>query len=162
MIFLLKKEFKFDGFSVESCRSMVAMLDDDRSGKLGIDEFTLLWRYVKHWCEVFKKHDRDGNQMMNSSELRDALLDAKMSANRTVLQTLILRYGHVTSGKKGDLRVERSLTFDAFILCCIKLKHCIDLWSAEMSEQAIKSNNEDKIVLPTFTLDKFIETVMYS
>lgn len=33
-----------------------------------------------------------GNQMMNSSELRNALLDAKMSANRIVLQTLILRY----------------------------------------------------------------------
>ena len=142
---------------------MVAMLDDDRSGKLGIDEFTLLWRYVKHWCEVFKKHDKDGNHMMNSAELRNALLDAKMSANRVVLQTLILRYGQVTtSGKKEGLRVERSLSFDAFILCCIKLKHFIDLWSAEMSQQAIKSNNEDNITLPSFTLDKFIETVMYS
>lgn len=141
---------------------MVAMLDDDRSGKLGIDEFTLLWRYVKHWCEVFKKHDTDGNQLMNSGELRNALLDAKMSANRVVLQTLILRYGQVTTGKKEGFRVERSLSFDAFILCCIKLKHFIDLWSAEMSQQAIKSNNEDKITLPSFTLDKFIETVMYS
>ena len=141
---------------------MVAMLDDDRSGKLGIDEFTLLWRHVKHWCEVFKKHDLDGNQMMNSSEFRNALLDARMSANRIVLQTLILRYGHVTSGKKGDLRIERSLTFDAFILCCIKLKHCIDLWSAESTQQAIKSTNEDKITFPCFSLDKFIETVMYS
>lgn len=141
---------------------MVAMLDDDRSGKLGIDEFTLLWRYVKHWCEVFKKHDKDGNHMMNSAELRNALLDAKMSANRVILQTLILRYGQVTSGKKDGLRVERSLSFDAFILCCIKLKHFIDLWSVEQGQQAIKSNNEDKITLPSFTLDKFIETVMYS
>lgn len=49
---------------------MVAMLDDDRSGKLGIDEFTLLWRYVKHWTEVFKKHDVNGDQLINSSELR--------------------------------------------------------------------------------------------
>jgi len=159
--FALKKEFKFEGFSIESCRSMVAMLDDDRSGKLGIDEFTMLWRHVKHWCEVFKKHDKDGNQMMNSSELRNALLDAKMSANRTVLQTLILRYGTVTAGKKGDSRIERSLTFDAFILCCIKLKHIIDIWSTEISQQAIDSNNEE-IKMPTFSLDKFIETVMYS
>ena len=100
--------------------------------------------------------------MMNSAELRNALLDAKMSANRVILQTLILRYGQVTSGKKDGLRVERSLSFDAFILCCIKLKHFIDLWSVEQGQQAIKSNNEDKITLPSFTLDKFIETVMYS
>jgi len=42
-------EFQFDGFSREVCRSMVAMVDLDRSGKMGLDEFTELWTSILRW-----------------------------------------------------------------------------------------------------------------
>jgi hypothetical protein len=32
--FQTPQEYKFEGFSMESCRSMVAMMDDDKSGKV--------------------------------------------------------------------------------------------------------------------------------
>ncbi|XP_032366535.1 calpain small subunit 1 [Etheostoma spectabile] len=32
-------DLKTDGFSIESCRSMVAVMDSDSTGKLGFDEF---------------------------------------------------------------------------------------------------------------------------
>lgn len=37
------------GFSKDICRSMIAMMDVDRSGKLGLEEFKKLWCDVKSW-----------------------------------------------------------------------------------------------------------------
>ncbi len=37
------------GFSKDICRSMVAMLDKDHSGKLGFEEFKTLWNDIRNW-----------------------------------------------------------------------------------------------------------------
>ena len=42
-------ETKNAGFSKDVCRSMVAMMDIDRSGKLGFEEFKALWMDIRHW-----------------------------------------------------------------------------------------------------------------
>lgn len=42
-------EFQFDGFSRDVCRSMVALMDVDMTGKLGLDEFIQLWKSVRTW-----------------------------------------------------------------------------------------------------------------
>lgn len=42
-------EFVFDGFGKEVCRSMVAMMDEDRTGKLGHSEFKTLWTDIQIW-----------------------------------------------------------------------------------------------------------------
>lgn len=42
-------ETKNEGFSKDVCRSMVAMMDVDRSGKLGFEEFKTLWIDIRHW-----------------------------------------------------------------------------------------------------------------
>ncbi|XP_014673714.1 PREDICTED: calpain-B-like [Priapulus caudatus] len=51
---VLQKEFEFDGFSNECCRSMVAMKDVDRSGELSLSEFRQLWRDVRWWKVEFE------------------------------------------------------------------------------------------------------------
>ena len=48
-------EFKFDGFTKDVCRSMIAMLDSDHSGKLGLDEFKNLWRDIQTWKVYIKE-----------------------------------------------------------------------------------------------------------
>ncbi|TNN49655.1 Calpain small subunit 1 [Liparis tanakae] len=40
---------KTDGFSIESCRSMVAVMDSDSTGKLGFHEFKYMWNNIKKW-----------------------------------------------------------------------------------------------------------------
>lgn len=52
---MIPTEFKFDGFSAETCRSLIAILDDDRSGKLGYDEFKQLWNDLRMWKVCIKK-----------------------------------------------------------------------------------------------------------
>ncbi|XP_046892295.1 calpain small subunit 1-like isoform X1 [Hypomesus transpacificus] len=42
-------DIKTDGFSIESCRSMVAVMDSDSTGKLGFHEFKFLWDNIKRW-----------------------------------------------------------------------------------------------------------------
>lgn len=43
------EELHMEGFSKDVCRSMVAMLDFDRSGKLGFEEFKELWKSIRNW-----------------------------------------------------------------------------------------------------------------
>lgn len=47
----------------------------------------------------------------------------------------MLRFGTIRKGHKGDLHIERGLTFDDFVHCCIKLRQAIDLWNY-MKDQA--------------------------
>ncbi|KAJ0022274.1 hypothetical protein NQD34_009764, partial [Periophthalmus magnuspinnatus] len=42
-------EIGTDGFSIETCRSMVAVMDSDSTGKLGFHEFKFLWGNIKKW-----------------------------------------------------------------------------------------------------------------
>ena len=51
-------EFTFDGFTKDVCRSMIAMLDSDHSGKLGLDEFKNLWRDIQTWKVYIKEITR--------------------------------------------------------------------------------------------------------
>ncbi|MEE6515955.1 hypothetical protein FKM82_025130 [Ascaphus truei] len=43
------QDLKTDGFSIDSCRSMVAVMDSDSTGKLGFEEFKYLWNNIKKW-----------------------------------------------------------------------------------------------------------------
>lgn len=42
-------ETRNKGFSKDVCRGMVALLDTDRSGKLGYEEFKILWMDIRNW-----------------------------------------------------------------------------------------------------------------
>ncbi|KAI2805674.1 Calpain-1 catalytic subunit [Blomia tropicalis] len=123
---VFKKELKFEGFSTESCRSMVALMDFDESGKLGFDEFVQLWRHLKNWCEIFKKHDVDGSSTIQASELREAFREVGINVNRQILRMLVNRFGH---HKKSSATLEDQLYFDDFICCSLKMKRCIEVWN---------------------------------
>lgn len=40
-------------FSKDVCRSMIAMMDKDHTGKLGFEEFKALWMDVRNWRVSF-------------------------------------------------------------------------------------------------------------
>ena len=53
------KDLKSDGFSLDTCRSIVSVMDSDTTGKLGFEEFKYLWNNIKKWQCVYKQYDRD-------------------------------------------------------------------------------------------------------
>lgn len=113
---VLKKEFEFEGFSLECCRSMVAMMDEDRSGKLGLAEFRELWQNIRWWKQVFKDYDKDKSGNLNTFELRQALHSAGYRLSTRVYQMLVLRYGNK----------QNTINFDDFVICAVKLKSMIE------------------------------------
>eukprot|EP00069_Balaena_mysticetus_P008289 bmy_05922T0 len=65
-------DLKTDGFGIDTCRSMVAVMDSDTTGKLGFEEFKYLWNNIKKWQAIYKQFDIDGSGTIGSSELPGA------------------------------------------------------------------------------------------
>lgn len=130
------------GFGDDVCRSMVAMYDDDFSGRMGISEFKLLWNDMIHWISIFNEHDRDKSNNLSGYELREALSSAGYSVNCHTLNLLMIRYG--TDG---------NLALDHFIMCIVKLNHMI---------QTFEARDEEKTGTAKFSLEDWLNATIYS
>lgn len=129
-------------FSKDMCRSMVAMMDTDGSGKLGFSEFEVLLNDIAKWKAVFKLYDRKKSGRLNAFELREALNSAGYRLNNKVLNALAHRYG-CTDGE---------LCFDDFIMCAIKTKTMITRFKQK----------ERMTGTATFNLDDWLEQTVYA
>uniref|UniRef100_A0A8D0NNL5 Calpain-1 catalytic subunit n=1 Tax=Sus scrofa TaxID=9823 RepID=A0A8D0NNL5_PIG len=49
LVLLADKDLRTKGFSLESCRSMVNLMDRDGNGKLGLVEFNILWNRIRNY-----------------------------------------------------------------------------------------------------------------
>ncbi|XP_046433839.1 calpain-A-like isoform X6 [Neodiprion fabricii] len=136
-------ELQNEGFSKDICRSMVAMLDTDRSGKLGFEEFKSLWNDIRNWRAVFRLYDRDGSGYLSAFELRQALNSAGYRMNNHILNVLVHRYGT----KDG------MIAFDDYIMCAVRLKTMIDIF---------RERDPDKTNTATFTMEEWVEKTLYS
>lgn len=101
-----------DGFSKDVCRAMVAMLDADKSGKLGFEEFEALLTDIAKWKAVFKMYDVYQTGRIDGFQLRQALNSAGYHLNNRILNALVHRYGS-RDGK---------IAFDDFLMCAVKIK----------------------------------------
>uniref|UniRef100_A0A8C2INP9 Calpain 1, (mu/I) large subunit b n=1 Tax=Cyprinus carpio TaxID=7962 RepID=A0A8C2INP9_CYPCA len=89
------RDVKTDGFSLESCRCMVSLMDKDGSARLGIVEFQILWNKIRK-C---------------SYEMRLAVESAGFKLNNKLHQVIVARYSD------GD-----TIDFDNFVCCLVKLE----------------------------------------
>ncbi|XP_070390113.1 calpain-A-like [Dermacentor albipictus] len=135
---LLKNVSERDGgpldFSLDICRSMVALIDDDYTGTLTLEEFAVLHKHIKQWKEAFESYDKDFTGYLSTYELRNALRSAGYVVNQHVLKALVLRYGH-----------DRKISLEDFIGCAVKLMCMIDIydtWDPENENAVTVSRNE--------------------
>uniref|UniRef100_A0A8C1JP48 Calpain 8 n=1 Tax=Cyprinus carpio TaxID=7962 RepID=A0A8C1JP48_CYPCA len=112
VVFYTGTDVKTDGFSMETCRLIISLLDKDGSGKLGLMEFQILWIKIQKYLEAFKKHDTDNSGTMSSYEMRDAMKEAGFQLNNEVLQVIISRYANQ----------QCTVDFDSFVGCLIHLE----------------------------------------
>ncbi|XP_026821401.1 calpain-A-like [Rhopalosiphum maidis] len=129
-------------FSNDVCRCMIAMMDWDRSGKLGFKEFQSLWLNIKHWKVVFKSYDIKNKGYIKGFNLRPALNSVGYSIKTHTINTMCHRYAN----RKGYIM------FDDFIMCAIKLKTTIDIF---------KERDPDSKNVASFTLEEWVEKTFY-
>ncbi|XP_028295055.1 calpain-3b isoform X2 [Gouania willdenowi] len=105
-------EIKSDGFSLETCRSMIALMDTDGTGKLNLEEFKHLWRKIKEWQAIFKRYDKDNSCSISSFEMRNAVNDAGFQLKKQLYDIIALRYAD------ENLNID----FDSYICCFVRLE----------------------------------------
>ncbi|XP_065366680.1 calpain-A isoform X1 [Calliphora vicina] len=132
-----------EGFSKDVCRAMVAMLDADKSGKLGFEEFEALLTDIAKWKAVFKMYDVYQTGRIDGFQLRTALNSAGYHLNNSILNALVHRYGS-RDGK---------IAFDDFLMCAVKIKTYMDIF---------KDKDTENTQTATFTMDEWIESTIYS
>ncbi|MCI4393332.1 hypothetical protein PGIGA_G00156190 [Pangasianodon gigas] len=126
-----RTDLKTDGFSMETCRHIVSLLDRDGSGKLGLLEFHTLWLKLQKYMEIFKNHDTDNSGTMSSHELREALSEAGFQLNTAILEVIVMRYADQQS----------AIDFDAFVGCVIRMELLFHMF------KKFDKNNTGKIEL---------------
>lgn len=106
-----RTDIKTDGFSLETCRIMVNLMDDSGNGKLGLGEFATLWKKVQKYLGIYKKNDMDNSGTMSTPEMRMALKEAGFTLNNGIYQILVARYA------EPDMTID----FDNFVACLMRL-----------------------------------------
>ncbi|XP_044025928.1 calpain-3b isoform X4 [Siniperca chuatsi] len=105
-------EIKTEGFSLETCRSMIALMDTDGTGKLNLQEFKHLWEKIKAWQLIFKRYDKDKSCSISSFEMRNAVNDAGFHLNNQLYNIIAMRY--------ADEHL--NIDFDSYICCFVRLE----------------------------------------
>ncbi|KAM8726087.1 calpain-3b isoform 2-T2 [Acanthopagrus schlegelii] len=105
-------EINSEGFSLETCRSMIALMDTDGTGKLNLQEFKHLWRKIKAWQLIFKRYDKDKTCSISSFEMRNAVNDAGFHLNNQLYDIIAMRY--------ADEHL--NINFDSYICCFVRLE----------------------------------------
>ncbi|XP_072545600.1 calpain-3 isoform X2 [Salminus brasiliensis] len=106
------REMNTEGFSLESCRSMIALMDMDGTGRLNLQEFRRLWTKIKQWQGIFKHYDTEQTGSISSYEMRNAVNDAGFRLNNQLYDIITMRYANENM----------NIDFDSFISCLVRLE----------------------------------------
>ncbi|XP_075017213.1 calpain small subunit 2 [Calonectris borealis] len=137
------QDLKTDGFSLDTCRSMVAVMDSDTNGKLGFEEFKYLWNNIKKWQCVYKQYDTDQSGTVGRAQLPGALKAAGFHLNEQLCQVIVRRYADE----------DGSMDFNNFISCLVRLDSMF---------RAFKSLDRDGDGQIKMTIEDWLQLTMYS
>ncbi|CAE6374772.1 unnamed protein product [Rhizoctonia solani] len=108
-------------FDLDTVKMLMSIFDTDRSGTIGFNEFSGLWRYIKDWQGVFKHFDRDNSGSIDGQELSQAMNQFGYPLNPQLLD-LVQRKYDVKGAAPTPGGPPPGITFDRFVRACVVVK----------------------------------------
>lgn len=118
-------------FDLDTCKLLMSIFDTDRSGTIGFNEFSGLWKYIKDWQGVFKHFDRDQSGSIDGAELQAALKQFGYNLSPVLLQLVEKKYASPAApapgvpgfgGRPPPGAQASGITFDRFVRACVVIK----------------------------------------
>ncbi|KAF9524725.1 hypothetical protein CPB83DRAFT_773374 [Crepidotus variabilis] len=143
-------------FDLDTVKLLMTLFDHDRSGTIGFNEFSGLWKYIKDWQNVFKHFDRDRSGSIDGNELRDALAQFGFNLSPSLLTLVQKKYANQTAaapghGFPGSAPTAPGISFDRFVRACVVVK--------QLSE-AFTRLDSDRDGWIQINYDQFMQTVL--
>ncbi|XP_060918252.1 calpain-1 catalytic subunit-like [Labrus mixtus] len=120
---ILKGDLKTGGFSIDACRSMVALMDTSITGKLNGEEFVRLWKKISTFKDIFFSTDVSQTGTLSLSELRNAITASGKKLSDEMLNLMALRYGSSS----------RHMTLESFISLVLRFD-CMNQIFSQLSD----------------------------
>lgn len=139
-------------FDLDTVKLLMSVFDVDRSGTIGFNEFSGLWKYIKDWQGVFLHFDRDRSGSIDSNELQAALSQFGYRLSPQLLNLLQRKYGSVQAPAGGYRGAALpGITFDRFVRACVVVKQITESFTA------LDTDRDGWIQI---NYDKFLQTVL--
>ncbi|KAI0785735.1 hypothetical protein C8Q75DRAFT_774348 [Abortiporus biennis] len=108
-------------FDLDTVKLLMSIFDTDRSGTIGFNEFSGLWKYIKDWQGVFKHFDRDRSGSIDGRELHDALKQFGYNLSPQLLHLVERKYAGAPP-VHGQQQGPPGISFDRFVRACVVIK----------------------------------------
>jgi len=138
-------------FDLDTVKLLMNMFDTDRSGQIGFNEFSGLWKYIKDWQGVFQHFDRDRSGSIDGTELQNALNQFGYRLSPQLLNLLQRKYASAPQTHGGYPGVQQGITFDRFVRACVVVKQITEAFSAL---------DTDRDGWVQINYDQFLQTVL--
>lgn len=103
-------------FSIECCRSLIVMVDTDRSGKLDYPQFKRLFRWILDTRKVYQSYENSQSWDMDSRDLKQVMHNLSYDISSETIELIATKY------RNRMFRID----FDDFLQICARLKSCHD------------------------------------
>jgi len=147
-------------FDLDTVKLLMSIFDTDRSGTIGFNEFSGLWKYIKDWQGVFKHFDKDRSGSIDGLELQAALKQFGYNLSPQLLHLVESKYAAPTAaapgvpgfgGRPPVAAQATGITFDRFVRACVVIKQLTEAF------QKIDTDRDGWIQI---NYDQFMFTVL--
>lgn len=114
------------GFGLDTCMSMIAMVDTDQRMMMTVNEFSTLWEKINKYKKDFHRADLNGNGSLSERELQKAIGDAEMDTDDIMVKLLMARYSGMSN-----------TSMESFITLMLRLEKISDVFKDKSSDGVI-------------------------
>ncbi|XP_030602923.1 calpain-8-like [Archocentrus centrarchus] len=136
---LLKENFPCGnghrGFSLDTCRSMIALVDLDQRMTMTTAKFSVLWKKIQEYKNLFYRSDVNKNGSLSNHELRKAIEAAGMNVNDGIVGLMMFRY----SGSS-------TTSLENFITLMLRLDKMSGIFNGKSTDGAINLTWEEWLI----------------